>query len=79
MIKNILFVSNKNKSILLIFIFILVTPNVAHAYIDPGTTSLIISAIVSAIAVTGYYFRLIIQKIKEIIQKIKEIFTNKNK
>ena len=75
MIKKILFLSNKNKSILLIFIFILVRPNVAHAYIDPGTTSLIISAIVSAIAVTGYYFRLIIQKIKEIIQKIKDLFT----
>ena len=73
MIKNILFVSNKNKSILLIFIFILVMPNVAHAYIDPGTTSLIISAIVSAIAVTGYYFRLIIQKIKDFLN----LFRNK--
>ena len=73
MIKNILFLSNKNKSILLIFIFILVTPNVAHAYIDPGTTSLIISAIVSAIAVTGYYFRLIIQKIKDFLN----LFRNK--
>ncbi len=55
--------------IFLIFIFI--NPQTAYAYIDPGTISLIVSAIVAALASIGYYSRIIINKIKNFFSKNK--------
>ena len=52
-------------------------PKFAYAYIDPGTTSLIISAIVALFATIGYYFRLIIQKIRDLLKRIKIFFIKK--
>ena len=52
----------------------IIYPQTAYAYIDPGTTSLIISAIIALFATIGYYFRLITQRIKELLKKIKNLF-----
>lgn len=52
-------------------------PKFAYAYIDPGTTSLIISAIVALFATIGYYSRLIIQKIRDLLKRIKIFFIKK--
>ena len=54
--------------------YIIIYPQTAYAYIDPGTTSLIISAIIALFATIGYYFRIIIQRIKELLKKIKAFF-----
>tara|TARA_Y100000768_G_scaffold329797_1_gene268240 strand:+ start:1783 stop:2010 length:228 start_codon:yes stop_codon:yes gene_type:complete len=55
--------------------YIIIYPQTAYAYIDPGTTNLIISAIIALFATIGYYFRLIIQRVKELLKKIKSFFT----
>jgi len=52
-------------SLAVILISLSISPNIAQAYIDPGTGSMIISAIVFVIASIGYYIRFVIQKIKE--------------
>ena len=54
--------------------YMIIYPLTAYAYIDPGTTSLIISAIIALFATIGYYFRLITQRIKELLKKIKNLF-----
>ena len=53
-------------------IMIAVYPIDAHAYINPSTVSLVITAIAGSIAVIGYYFRII-------IYKIQSFFSNKKK
>tara|TARA_A100000164_G_C21437653_1_gene553992 strand:+ start:26 stop:229 length:204 start_codon:yes stop_codon:yes gene_type:complete len=52
-------------SFVIITIYLSIVPNIALAYIDPGTGSIIISAIVFVLATIGYYIRFVIQKIKE--------------
>ncbi len=49
----------------IIAIYLSISPNIALAYIDPGTGSIIISAIVFVLATIGYYIRFVVQKIKE--------------
>lgn len=49
----------------ILVITIAIFPNIVLAYIDPGTGSMIISAIVFIIASIGYYSRILIQKIKD--------------
>ena len=60
-------------SFIIIFIFLSISPNIALAYIDPGTGSLIISAIMFILVSIGYYFRIVIQKIKDFLN----LFRNK--
>ena len=66
------------KKIYIVFVYIIsyiiFYPQIVYAYIDPGTTSLIISAIIALFATIGYYFRLIIQKIKDVLKKNKKFF-----
>ena len=66
------------KKIYIVFVYIIsyiiFYPQIVYAYIDPGTTSLIISAIIALFATIGYYFRLIIQKIKDVLKNIKSFF-----
>tara|TARA_X000000368_G_C22841798_1_gene628014 strand:- start:235 stop:438 length:204 start_codon:yes stop_codon:yes gene_type:complete len=52
-------------SFVIITIYLSLVPNIALAYIDPGTGSIIISAIVFVLATIGYYIRFVVQKIKE--------------
>jgi len=55
----------------ILIIFIIINPQIAYAYIDPGTISLIVSAIVAVLASIGYYSRIIINKIKSFFSKNK--------
>lgn len=62
------------KNILNLFLLsnlFLVTP--AHAYLDPGTFSIIISAIVSFFAAALFYIKNIIYFIKRRIGKMKNL------
>ena len=57
------------KKILLIFIFYLPSLN-AYAYLDPGTGSLILQALLGVLAAIGAYITLYWRKLKNLINKI---------
>ena len=57
------------KKILLIFIFFIPSVN-AYAYLDPGTGSLILQALLGALAAIGAYITLYWRKFKNLINKI---------
>tara|TARA_B100001175_G_scaffold153101_1_gene129766 strand:+ start:135 stop:338 length:204 start_codon:yes stop_codon:yes gene_type:complete len=57
------------KKILLIFIFFLPSVN-AYAYLDPGTGSMIIQALLGILAAIGAYITLFWRKFKNLINKI---------
>tara|TARA_B100001564_G_scaffold319326_1_gene296485 strand:+ start:435 stop:638 length:204 start_codon:yes stop_codon:yes gene_type:complete len=57
------------KKILLIFIFFLPSVN-AYAYLDPGTGSMIIQALLGILAAIGAYITLYWRKFKNLINKI---------
>jgi hypothetical protein len=57
------------KKILLIFIFFLPSVN-AYAYLDPGTGSLILQALLGVLAAIGAYITLYWRKLKNLINKI---------
>ena len=57
------------KNILLIFIFYLPSLN-AYAYLDPGTGSLILQALLGILAAIGAYITLYWRKLKNLINKI---------
>ena len=59
----------KFKKILLIFIFFVPSVN-AYAYLDPGTGSLILQALLGALAAIGAYITLYWRKFKNLINKI---------
>ncbi len=54
--------------------YIILSPQDVYAYIDPGTTNLIVSAIIALFATIGYYFRIIVQKIKEYMNMLRSFF-----
>ena len=55
----------------LLFIYILLIPSAnAHAYLDPGTGSLILQAILGAVAAIGAYITLYWRKFKNFIDKV---------
>lgn len=56
-------------NILFLFFFIALTTN-AYAYLDPGTGSMIVQAIVGAIAATVSYFYFFWSKVKNFFKKI---------
>ena len=64
------------KKILIINIFILVISNNAQAYIDPGSGSIIIQAILGAIAAVGTTLSIYWSKIKKFFTKNKKNFTD---
>ena len=53
------------------FIFILSYINIAHAYLDPGASSMLLQVIIAAGVGAMAYFRTIMAKIKSIFTKIK--------
>ena len=57
---------------ILFFLFIFLIHNTAYAYIDPGTGSIIIQAIVGAFAAGGIF-------LKKYWYKLKNFFKKKNK
>ena len=64
------------KKILIINIFILVISNNAQAYIDPGSGSIIIQAILGAIAAVGTTLSIYWSKIKKFFSKNKKNLTD---
>ena len=64
-----------NFIFLIIYILMLTTKS-AHAYLDPGTGSVILQAIIAAIAAASATVTFYWRKIK---MKIKSLFTKKNK
>ena len=61
----------------LLFLYFCLTSN-AYAYLDPGTGSVILSAIVAGIIAIKSYWLLILNKIKNIFKR-KRVSENKNK
>ncbi len=61
----------------LLFLYFCLTSN-AYAYLDPGTGSVILSAIVAGIIAIKSYWLLILNKVKNIFKK-KSISEGKNK
>jgi hypothetical protein len=45
----------------------LLLPSAAHAYVDPGSASIIVTSILGLIAALGYTFRHYFYKIKQVI------------
>ena len=45
------------RIVILSVLYALATTQPTHAYIDPGTASIALQAVIGAIAVTGFYFR----------------------
>ncbi len=64
------------KKFLIINIFILVVANNAYAYIDPGSGSIIIQAILGAIAAVGTTVSIYWTKIKKFFTKNKKNLSN---
>jgi hypothetical protein len=57
---------------LLAFILVIaVQPGVAHAYVDPGSGSIIVTTVLGLFAAVGYTFRKYIYKIKRSLSKKK--------
>ena len=64
------------KRILIINIFIILIGNKAYAYIDPGSGSIIIQAILGAIAAVGTTASIYWSKIKKFFTKNKKNLTD---
>tara|TARA_B100000965_G_scaffold375325_1_gene367290 strand:+ start:492 stop:698 length:207 start_codon:yes stop_codon:yes gene_type:complete len=64
------------KKIFIINIFILLISNNAYAYIDPGSGSIIIQAILGAIAAVGTTASIYWSKIKKFFTKNKKNLTD---
>lgn len=60
------------EALLLIFSYIFIIKP-AHAYIDPGTTSIIISALIGLFVTISVYIRKYYNQIKKILYKILKI------
>ena len=59
-----------NKVFLIILIFIVLNPSFAYAYLDPGTGSIILQAIIGVIAASLTAISIYWEKFKAIISKI---------
>ena len=60
------------KVIYLVFIYTVIFNNVAYAYLDPGTLTMIFSIIAGLFASTVIFFKDIINKIKSFFKKKKQ-------
>jgi len=68
-----------NKFLTIIFIYLLCNISKAHAYLDPGTGSIILQAILGFIAAAAATFSIYWEKFKSIINKILKRDTKDNK
>ena len=60
-----------SKLFLLTILFFLFTSN-AHAYLDPGTGSILLSAIIAGLVTIKTYWRILVTKTKNIFSKKKK-------
>ena len=68
-----------NKFLTIILIYLLCSVSKAHAYLDPGTGSIILQAILGFIAAAAATFSIYWEKFKSIINKILKRDTKDNK
>jgi len=54
---------------LLVLFLLVFSVNTSYAYIDPGSGSIIMTALLGIIAAAGYYFRIYVHKIKRFFGK----------
>ena len=59
-----------NKKYLYFLIFFLINPSISYAYLDPGTGSIILQALVSIIAAIAAFFSLARYKVKEFFKSL---------
>lgn len=57
-----------------LFILIFFVPSISYAYMDPGSGSLIIQAIVGVIASCVFFIKIFWFKIKKFFNKLKNLF-----
>ena len=55
--------------LILFFLFLFFNNSVAHAYLDPGTGSIILQAIIAVFALIGYYIGFYWKKVKNFFKK----------
>ncbi|MDP9212138.1 MAG: hypothetical protein M3N59_02575 [bacterium] len=49
---------------------ILVVPSTAHAYIDPGTGSVIIQAIIGGVVAVGFFLKTNWLRVKQLLRRV---------
>lgn len=69
--------SKKNFFYKVILIFVLLETN-SFAYLDPGSTSIIVQILVAILATVTFYFRATLNFFKNIFIKIRNLFKKKN-
>ena len=68
--------SKKNFFYKVILIFVLLETN-SFAYLDPGSTSIIVQILVAILATVTFYFRATLNFFKNIFIKIRNLFKKK--
>tara|TARA_B110000003_G_scaffold43603_1_gene41086 strand:+ start:310 stop:540 length:231 start_codon:yes stop_codon:yes gene_type:complete len=68
-----------NKFLTIIFIYLLCSISKAHAYLDPGTGSIILQAVLGFIAAAAATVSIYWEKFKSIINKVLKRNTKDNK
>ena len=73
---NLISLTNMKLKISIYTVIFYLFANHANAYLDPGTGSILLQALIAAIAAVGAFFTFYWRKLKDFINKI---FNNKNK
>ena len=69
--------SKKNFFYKVLLIFVLLETN-SFAYLDPGSSSIIVQILIAILATLTFYFRATLNFFKNIFIKIKNFFKKKN-
>jgi|TARA_B110000093_G_C12567930_1_gene244677 O-antigen/teichoic acid export membrane protein len=72
-------INNNFKTIILSLIFFLIFQNKSYAYLDPGTGSILLQAIVAGIVGLLTWVSFARQKIKDILTRLKNKYLKINK
>ena len=72
-------INNNFKTIILSIIFFLIFQNKSYAYLDPGTGSILLQAIVAGIVGLLTWVSFARQKIKDILTRLKNKYLKINK
>ena len=62
--------SSKSFIIILLFLFILIRPNIAHAYVDPGTGTLLFQMAIAVIVGSLFFLKNLRTKIVKFIRGV---------
>ena len=67
-----------NKLYIITFYFTFIFYSPAHAYLDPGTFSIVLQSILAAIAGVAATYKMWIYKLKNLLNKLKKRFKARN-